>query len=398
MESERPSGNGARKRRLGAILALLTAMTCLFILEAGVRIDDQRRSSLPQGAPQELALLQENPMGTGSYRLRPNLDLETRVGNTEIRIRTNSHGMHWRETPIKGEPGRQRVAFLGDSFTFGSWATDSAHTFVGVFESRLPAGMFEALNFGVGGYGLLDEELILQELALQFDPSYVVVVAYMGNDFRDTWLGLNRERLVNGTAVLNDDTLRARVPTEQLVEDTRVPLECPAPAWRRVARSSAAFRRLAPLLDLEDLCVRFRPNRNFFMPGFWSTVPPPGVAVKARESVIAALSRMDLLARSHGARLALVALPTSDQAYALEATGRGFDTSQPQAALQTFCGESRIPFLDLLPLLRKQAAASNRRLYLKNDIHLNDFGHARVGEFIADWFLSRVRREGPEPR
>ncbi len=330
-------------------------------------------------------------MGTGSYRLRPNLNLETRVGTETIRIRINSHGMHWRETPVTGEPGRPRVAFLGDSFTFGSWASDSAHSFVGVFESRVQSGRFEALNFGVGGYGLLDEELILQELALQFRPSYVVVVAYMGNDFRDTWLGLNRERLVDGAAVLNDETLKARVPAEQLVEDGRVSLDCPAPLWRAIAERSAAFRRLAPLLDLEDLCVRFRPNRNFFMPGFWSTVPPPEVAVKAKDSVLAALSRMDLLARAHGARFALVALPTSDQVYALEPTGRGFDTSRPQAALQSFCRESGIPYLDLLPLLREQAHASNRRLYVKNDIHLNDFGHARVGEFIAEWFDSRVR-------
>jgi lysophospholipase L1-like esterase len=298
--------------------------------------------------------------------------------------------MPWRETPLKGEPGRPRVAFLGDSFTFGSWATDSAHSFVGVFEARLGGG-FEALNFGVGGYGLLDEELMLQELVLQFGPSYVVVVAYMGNDFRDTWLGLNRERLVNGTAVLNDETLKARVPKEQLVEDTRVSLECPAPAWRKVAQHSAAFRRLAPLLDLEDLCVRFRPNRNFFMPGFWSTVPPTEVAIKARDSVRDALSRMDLLARAHAARLALVALPTADQVYALAPAGRGFDTSRPQKDLESFCRESGIPYLDLLPLLREQAAASNRRLYLKNDIHLNDFGHARVGEFIAEWFDSTVR-------
>ena len=342
--------------------------------------------------PQELPLLQENSAGTGSYRLRPNLDLETRVGNSRIQIRTNSHGMRWRETSLKGRPGRQRVAFLGDSFTFGAWATDSAHTLVGVFESNLPADRFEALNFGVGGYGLLDEELLLKEVVLRFEPAYVIVVSYMGNDFPDTWLGLNRENIINGTARLNPETLKSRVPSKYLIADDRVPVPCPAPAWRRLAQGSAAFRRLAPLLHMEDLCVRFRPNRSFLQPGFWSSLPPPAVVQPAKDAVMESLSRMEALTAAHQARLAVVALPTAAQVYALEPSRHNFDTALPQAYLQTFCRDRRIPYLDLLPLLRQQAAASNRRVYLKRDIHLTDFGHAKVGELIAAWFDSTVRR------
>lgn len=383
--------NGARSSRLGLILGLLTAVACLLILEVGIRLDNWRQSSRPRVPPQEIVLLQENAAGTGSYRLRPNLDLETRVEATRVRIVTNSHGMPWRETRVKGD-GRPRVAFLGDSFTFGSWARDSAHSFVGVFESRVAPEGLEALNFGVGGYGLLDEELLLQESVLEFEPSYVVLVMYTGNDFRDTWLGLNRERIVNGTARLNEATLKARVPPEQLVEDPTLALECPPRPWRKIAQNSAAFERLAPLLLLEDLCVRFRPNRNFFMPGFWSGRPPSGVALQARQSVLDALSRMNDLLHARNVRFAVVALPTSDQVYAREPAGRGFDTSLPQSAVETFCGDRRIPYLDLLPLLRDHPTFFRRRLYFKNDVHLNDFGHSRVGQLIADWFLARVRR------
>lgn len=383
---------GARSLRLGLVLGLATAGVCLFILEAGVRLDNWRRLRLPAPPPQEIALLEPNPLGTGSYRLRPNLDLETRVESTTVRIVTNSRGMHWREIADKAAPGVQRVAFLGDSFTFGSWARDSAHSFVGVFDLRVAADRFEALNFGVGGYGLLDEELLLKEKVLQFEPSYVVVVLYTGNDFRDTWLGLDRERIVNGSARLNDENLKTRVPPGQLVEDPTRALDCPPRPWRRVAQASAAFERLAPFLQLEDLCVRFQPNRNFFMPGFWSRRPPSEVAVQATQSVLDALSRINTLLGSRQARLAVVALPTSDQVYAREPKGRGFDISLPQAAVEQFCVDMRIPYLDLLPLLRQQAVASNRRLYLKSDTHLNDFGHSRVGQFIADWFLARVKR------
>lgn len=384
--------HGARPRRLGWILGLLTAATCLAILEVGVRLDNWRRTGAPLPPPEEIALLQENPAGTGSYRLRPGLNLVTRVENTEVRIATNSHGMRWRETPVKAAAGVQRVAFLGDSFTFGSWARDASRSFVGVFDSRVAALGFEALNFGVGGYGLLDEELLLQEKVLDFEPSYVVVVIYNGNDFRDTWLGLNREHIVNGGARLNDETIKVRVPPEQLVEDPTLALDCPLSPPRRLAEASAAFQRLAPLLHLEGRCVRFRPNRNFFMPAFWSRRPPSEVAILARQSVLDSLARMEALLTARRVRLSVVALPTSDQVYALEPSGPGFDTALPQSVVEEFCRGRRIPYLDLLPLLRREAASSYRRLYLRSDIHLDDHGHFRVGGFIADWFQSRVVR------
>lgn len=384
----------ARASRLKVILGVLTFGICLSILELGIRVDDWRRSRRPADPPLPLSLLQANPMGTGSYRLRPNLDLETRIGSQAIRIRTNSHGMHWRETSLQGD-GRARVAFLGDSFTFGSWASDVSKSFVGVFESVVGPTRFEALNFGVGGYGLLDEELIFREVAAPFGPSYVVVMVYNGNDFRDTWLGLNREQLVDGTAQLNEENLKARIPPPYLVDDNTRALDCATPVWRQVAGRSAAFRRLAPLLDLEDLCVRFKPNLNFTMPGFWSLTPPPEITARAAGEVLASLSRMEALAAAGHARLAVVAIPTADQVYALSPTGRNFDTGLPQSALGTFCSERRVPYLDLLPVLREQAARSNRRLYLKNDTHFNDFGHQRVGEAIASWFLSRVKRDRP---
>lgn len=220
----------------------------------------------------------------------------------------------------------------------------------------------------------------------------MIIVVYTGNDFRDTWLGLNRERIVDGTAHLREDTARSLVPPEDLREDTTLSLDCPSPAWRRLANRFAAFRRLAPLLDLEDLCVRFQPNRNFFMPGYWSRVPPSAVAERATGATLSALARMDELATSHQARLGVVVIPTSDQVYALKPKGREFNIDLPQQPIGDFCRERRIPYLDLLPVFREEAARSNRRLYLKSDIHLNEFGHRRAGEMIAAWFRSRVVR------
>ena len=121
--------------------------------------------------PEKLSLFEPNPEGTGSYRLKPNLDLVTSVAGSEVKIHTNSHGMPWREVSVEPS-GKRRIAFFGDSFTFGSWADSVERSFVGVFEESL-SSEWEVLNFGVGGYGFADVELLLAEKDIDFEPSFV---------------------------------------------------------------------------------------------------------------------------------------------------------------------------------------------------------------------------------
>ena len=158
--------------------------------------------------PKELKLFRENPHGTGSFRLKPNLHANTNVNNTKIQIRTNSHGMHWRDVDMNNAQKRVRIAFVGDSFTFGCWAESFQSSFVGVFEKNLPNTTYEVLNFGVGGYGLSDIELLLKEEVSHFHPDYVILAFFNGNDFRDTYLGINKYNIVEGTARWNSNVIR----------------------------------------------------------------------------------------------------------------------------------------------------------------------------------------------
>ena len=141
----------------------------LVLFEFGARIIESQRSDRPQRR-ERLDLLTTNPNGTGSYRLKPDIDLVTRIDGREVRIRTNRHGMHWRDVTIRKNDGRRRIAFLGDSFTFGSWADGYEESFVGTFDKNVSPERWEVLNFGVGGYGLAEEELLLREQVLDFSP------------------------------------------------------------------------------------------------------------------------------------------------------------------------------------------------------------------------------------
>lgn len=358
--------------------------------EAGL---EQRRQR-----PPGLDLLRENPHRTGSYRLKPGLDLTVQIKGHDFRIQTNSHGMHWRELPREKPAGRRRVAFLGDSFTFGSWAPSVEESFVGVFERLGHSQRLEALNFGVGGYGLADEELLLREEVLDFGPDWVIVALFTGNDFRDTWLGLDKERLVDGTAVLRQDVLEARVPEAARRPQSFPSLAAADPSWMRAeAKRLATFRLLLPALGWDNPWVDFRPSPQFNSFTYWSRTPPTPLALRARDEALATLARMDQQARGHGARLGVVALPFREQVYAVAESGRDFDVQLPQAWLRVFARERGIPYLDLWPELRRWALATGRDIYLPDDIHFDGRGHELAGILVRDWFERELRplRTGP---
>lgn len=411
MRPEAQSGSqaaSARARRPawwgGLLLAAISFGLTLPALEWFARRLERARVQAKLAGP-GLALMRENPSGAGSFRLRPGLDLDLRVKGVAVRIRTNSAGMAWREVALEKPARLRRVAFLGDSFTFGCWARDAQHGFVGVFESGLNARRFEVLNFGVGGYGLDDEELLLREVALAYDPDWVFVMTFVGNDFRDTWLGLNKHRLEAGTARLRDERLAERVPATFI--DAPWPPAQPAHdpnPLRRWLTDSATFRLLQPRLGLTYPWVQFAPSRRFTSFPFWSQRPAPPVALRARDEYLATLGRLRDLVHARGARLAVVTIPFREQVYASEPSGPGWDITYPQAWVAAWADTEDVPFLDLLPRLREHALRTNDELYVEDDIHWNEQGHALAGTWLRDWFqqqllpTTRAKEPNPQPQ
>jgi hypothetical protein len=264
-------GPSRRKRFAFVSIALSGSIALsLLILEIGSRWIEARRRTEPAGT-RMVGLLVENPRGTGSYRLQPNYQRVARIGGREVRVSTNRHGMPWRDVSVEKTDRRRRIAFVGDSFTFGCWADNFEKAFVGVFDKSVSPERFEVLNFGVGGYGLSDVELQIQEQVMAFSPTFVIAVVFTGNDFRDTLLGAHKEDLVDGTARLNDANLRARVPEEYLGFDGTLSDTCNRESTvLRWLDGLSGFRLLSPFLGLENLCIDFAVNQNFRMYTFWS--------------------------------------------------------------------------------------------------------------------------------
>ena len=115
------------------------------------------------------------------YRLQPNLDM-VRIG---VPFRTNAHGMRDEPAALEKAEGTYRIAVIGDSFTMGTGVAieDVWHTKLeGMLAEHLDRPV-ECLNFGVGGYSLLDYAATCERVVDAFGPDEVIVGLCFNDQF-----------------------------------------------------------------------------------------------------------------------------------------------------------------------------------------------------------------------
>lgn len=106
-------------------------------------------------------------------------DMENKVVHT-----TNSMGFRGKEFSEHKDKNIIRIAFLGDSFTFGEGVKDQD-----VFTQQIEISLnkkstikkYECLNFGVGGYNTEQSLYLLKHIVVNFSPD-AVVLCYTLND------------------------------------------------------------------------------------------------------------------------------------------------------------------------------------------------------------------------
>lgn len=381
-----------RNRKLigNMLLFFVTLFFCLVAAELILRVSrviEQKYQSLTMH--RKSGPFRGNPYGTGSYRLRPNLDMMLDRGE---RVLTNSLGMRWREASYDNPGGRQRIAFVGDSFTFGMAASSIEKSFVGVFDSKMDSNRFEVLNFGVPGYGFLDYELIIREEVVRFKPTHIIIASYNGNDFSDTYFGLNRFALWNGylgKGVL-PEIVRKLPPQFQRGSKKE-----------ELLASTELHNRLTAVMNKihEAFYWHNPPWINFWVDDnfggssvFWSRKEYPSVAVDAKDQSLAILSRIHRFCRERGIQLVVVTIPFAQQIYALSEQGDDYDIRYPQKYIEDFAQTEKIPYLDLLPLLRSNETVTHENIF-SPESHFNDDGYRIVGELITGFFIKDVLRQ-----
>src|SRR2546425_12205715 len=115
------------------------------------------------------------------WRLKPNISATIDMFDTEnIPIQTNSDGLWDLEFNHK-KSDRIRVAFLGDSFTWG-YGVHRGERFTDILPTL--NRQYDSMNFGVPAYGTDQEVLMWEQVASRFSPA-VVVLTIVPNDYAD---------------------------------------------------------------------------------------------------------------------------------------------------------------------------------------------------------------------
>jgi lysophospholipase L1-like esterase len=168
--------------RLLLVNALLTGALVVIAL-AGVEL--YLRATIPSSSNESIF---ESTLATRRYKV---MKSNARIMAWGREFRTNTLGFRDRksEPPPPKQPSSYRIVVLGDSFT-ASAGVDFDRIYTSVLErhldERVPGA--EVINLSVGGYNIIQYELVLNEVALGLQPDMVLVAVFPFNDLsNDTY-------------------------------------------------------------------------------------------------------------------------------------------------------------------------------------------------------------------
>ena len=95
---------------------------------------------------------------------------------------------------------------------------------------------------------------------------------------------------------------------------------------------------------------------------------------------LAPLERLQKLAATYGATLAVVLIPSKEELFAVDP---GRQSSGAAAIVKSQLRKLDIPVLDLYPILVERAATKTP--YFTSDIHLNAYGNEVVADALLQW-------------
>lgn len=302
--------------------------------------------------PSWLEVYQEHPRLP--WVLQPDVHTPIDTGETVWTLHTDGRGYR---VPAAGAGGaaEHTLLLLGDSFSFAH-GVDYEQSFAARLAQRL-GPHWRVDNAAVPGYGPIEYRQRLEEtFAAGERPDQVLVVMFLGNDFRDC-AGRRRVTVANGVIGYERTSLRSWLKRRSHL------YRLASRGWHRIGGSLGA----RPEPAAEEL---FHPER-------WEQ----GELRRGFEICGAELERLASLARAQRVPVLVALMPITETVAAVEAGAAAgprdlFLPARKTAALLEALG---LPFVDLTDAL---AAVGAERAYLPFDGHLSPPGHERVAAEI----------------
>lgn len=303
------------------------------------------------------------------------------VYESRIVVRVNSEGMVDREYLRAKPAGALRAVLLGDSVTASIYVRP-AEKFKALWEDALAAQLgrpVEVLNFAIDGACTWDQLQLFHLRARHFQPDYVVLGFYWGND---VW---NNESLL---AKRRPNPLADEYPAATLLTDFQR-------ARRRVSRwlwnNTYAYQfvrglqtRADTIADYENAVERLKHTDG--VPATQAdAVHDPAFAWRSSAWDLTRRLMLKLKAESEaaGAKLVVVQIPALDQL--------GLERPLPYRELREFLAANGIASADAFAALEALPVPDREALYIGDRVHLSVSGHRFFATATLPQLLTAIR-------
>jgi hypothetical protein len=332
------------------------------------------------------------PIESAGFVRDPAIGFRHRPGMQSGELRLNSRGFNDAEWPTAGAPGATRIAFVGDSFTFGQYRHTKLFPYLATARLRELAPT-EGVSLGVNAVGPPEYVQLIARDAAEFRAGIVVVVFYLGNDILQSHPRFAMALLAGTPAFVPTPTSIPRG-----VDELRL-----YRVARRMQRTFLENRR-DPCIDRDGGTLRALLDESTL----WAYTQelevfrraPVRAARHGIAGVPAAIGSIVTAARGIGATPVFVLAPTRMQFDGAMRRGvlaclgeslQEFDFEGPVRTVREALGRLGVPYLDLTPAF---AAGDPDRLYRPHDTHWTEAGNALVAEAVADFLLRSVLDPG----
>lgn len=292
-------------------------------------------------------------------------------------------------------PEQAKVVAIGDSMTYGVMAS-STSSWPAHLSNKLGANVY---NLSLGGYGPLQYLYLFQNYALKLNPDTVILGIYLGNDLMDAYnLAYSNEQWSNyrddsQSNSIESNLILPEMSDKKLFSSIRSLLSRTSVLYRIVTqnkifdnvrlRETKSLHSTTIPVAKQDYEVLLKPIKAFRH----VNINDDRIQDALRITKSAILDIVEI-GQKHNIDLQVAIIPIKENVYREEMIANceincdetvykkllGLD--EIRTGLFLFLENNEIPFVDLLPALRK--ASSEEPIYPPHDGHPNGIGYKTI--------------------
>jgi hypothetical protein len=306
-------------------------------------------------------------------------------GEFVFQFSTNAQGFRMdRDVPPRAPVDRERVVFVGDSFTFG-YGVDQGMTFVDRFDTRAEEAHLplDVVNAGfASGYTLDTEYLFTREMKNQLHPDRVIVGLCIANDLAD--LDSTRWHIEDGNLVAlekHNDWIPGWVKRSAFVNWL---VKGAIPGLRS---RGAGTGEIVGGVDACEAEVVAAPRLSW-RADLQRTARPASAAMSSEEKVAWLLDTWAREAAAADYDLTLLLIPDGREVQSRIHPGSLAAWARVRGIFAKAAANAGVAVLDPVTAMRTERCPDGDDFYYRRDGHWTERGHRFVGDWLFDTYTS----------